>query len=80
MQVIFIIVVIFKFSRHLGLILFNLLEWSGNGNACFQDGGHFREKRTSITTTGAKTQAFDIFPAPLISHYPLLLSPFPAKA
>jgi hypothetical protein len=33
--------------------------------------GNFREKRTSITTMGAKTQAFDIFPTPLISHYPL---------
>jgi hypothetical protein len=29
-----------------------------------------REKRMSITTMGAKTQAFDIFPTPLISHYP----------
>jgi hypothetical protein len=32
---------------------------------------NFREKRTSITTMGAKTQAFNIFPTPLISHYPL---------
>jgi hypothetical protein len=31
---------------------------------------NFREKRT---TMGAKTQAFDIFPTPLISHYPLPL-------
>jgi hypothetical protein len=35
---------------------------------------NFREKRTSITTMGAKTQAFDIFPTPLISHYPLPLT------
>jgi hypothetical protein len=35
---------------------------------------NFREKRTSITTMGAKTQAFDIFLTPLISHYPLPLS------
>jgi hypothetical protein len=32
-----------------------------------------REKRMSITTMGAKTQALDIFPTPLISHYPLHL-------
>jgi hypothetical protein len=35
---------------------------------------NFREKSTSITTMGAKTQAFDIFPIPLISHYPLPLT------
>ncbi len=32
------------------------------------------KKRTSITTMGAKTQAYDIFPTPLFSHYPLPLS------
>jgi hypothetical protein len=30
---------------------------------------NFRKKRTSITTMGAKTQVFAIFPTPLISHY-----------
>jgi hypothetical protein len=33
-----------------------------------------KTKRTSITTMGAKTQAFDIFQTPLSSHYPLPLS------
>jgi hypothetical protein len=46
---------------------------SGQEIELFQDGGKFREKRTSITTMGAKTQAFDVFPAPFISHYPLPL-------
>jgi hypothetical protein len=35
---------------------------------------NFREKRTSITTMGAKTQPFASFPTPLVSHYPLPLS------
>jgi hypothetical protein len=34
---------------------------------------NFREKRTSITTMGAKTQAFATFLTPLISRYPLSL-------
>ncbi len=38
-----------------------------------QMAANFREERTSITTIGAKTQAFDIFSTPLISHYPLPL-------
>jgi hypothetical protein len=33
-----------------------------------------KAKRTSITTMGAKIQAFDIFQTPLSSHYPLPLS------
>jgi hypothetical protein len=33
-----------------------------------------KTKRTSITTMGAKIQAFDIFQTPLSSHYPLPLS------
>jgi hypothetical protein len=33
-----------------------------------------KTKRTSITTMGAKTQAFDIFQTPLSSHYPLPLN------
>jgi hypothetical protein len=32
-----------------------------------------KTKRTSITTMGAKIQAFDIFLTPLSSHYPLPL-------
>jgi hypothetical protein len=32
-----------------------------------------KTKRTSITTMGAKIQAFDIFQTPLSSHYPLPL-------
>jgi hypothetical protein len=40
----------------------------------FEMAANFREKRMSITTMGAKTQAFDIFPTPLISHYPLPLN------
>jgi hypothetical protein len=39
----------------------------------FQDGGQIKTKRTSITTMGAKIQAFDIFQTPLSSHYPLPL-------
>jgi hypothetical protein len=27
---------------------FNRLAWRGNGNTCFQDGGHFRDKRMGI--------------------------------
>jgi hypothetical protein len=34
----------------------------------------FKTKRTSITTMGAKIQAFDIFQTPLSSHYPLPLN------
>jgi hypothetical protein len=33
-----------------------------------------KTKRTSITTMGAKIQAFDIFRPPLNSHYPLPLN------
>jgi len=33
-----------------------------------------KTKRTSITTMGAKIQAFDIFQTPLSSHYPLPLN------
>jgi hypothetical protein len=33
-----------------------------------------KTKRTSITTIGAKIQAFDIFQTPLSSHYPLPLT------
>jgi hypothetical protein len=40
----------------------------------FKMAAKFREKRTSITTMGAKTQTFAIFLSPLISHYPLLLN------
>jgi hypothetical protein len=32
---------------------------------------NFREKRTSITTMGAKTQAFDIIPIPPYFSLPL---------
>ncbi len=35
---------------------------------------YLNTKRTSITTMGAKIQAFDIFQTPLSSHYPLPLS------
>jgi hypothetical protein len=35
-----------------------------------------KNKRTSITTMGAKIQAFDIFPTPLISHWSLPFSSF----
>jgi hypothetical protein len=34
-----------------------------------------KNKRTSITTMGAKAQAFDIFPTPLSSHWSLPLKP-----
>jgi hypothetical protein len=40
----------------------------------FQDGGQIQNKKTSITTMGAKIQAFDIFLTPLSSHYPLPLN------
>jgi hypothetical protein len=40
----------------------------------FKMAAKFREKRTSITTMGAKTQAFAIFLSHLISHYPLPLN------
>ncbi len=40
----------------------------------FKMAAKFREKRTSIATMGAKTQAFAIFLGPLISHYPLPLN------
>jgi hypothetical protein len=33
-----------------------------------------KTKRTSITTMGAKIQAFDFFLTPLSSHYPLPLN------
>jgi hypothetical protein len=36
-----------------------------------------KTKRTSITTMGAKIQAFDIFQTPFSSHYPLPLKYFP---
>jgi hypothetical protein len=36
-----------------------------------------KTKRTSITTMGAKIQAFDIFQTPPISHYPLPSSQVP---
>jgi hypothetical protein len=42
----------------------------------FPDGGQIKKKRTSITTMGAKIQAFDIFQTPLSSHYPLPLRTF----
>ncbi len=42
----------------------------------FQDGGQIKTKRTSITTMGAKIQAFDIFQTLFSSHYPLPLSGF----
>ncbi len=53
--------------------------WSGaeTETHVFKTAVNFREKRTSITAKGAKIQAFDIFPTPLISHYPLLLGHYP---
>ncbi len=39
-----------------------------------------KTKRTSITTMGAKIQAFDIFQTPLSSHFPLPLSSHPGMA
>jgi hypothetical protein len=47
--------------------------WSGAETEMhvFKMATNIREKRTSITTMGSKTQAFAIFPIPLISHYPL---------
>jgi hypothetical protein len=39
----------------------------------FKMASNFREKKTSITTMGVKSQAFAIFPTPLVSHYPLPL-------
>jgi hypothetical protein len=39
----------------------------------FQDGIKLITKRTSITTMGAKIQAFDIFQTTHSSHYPLPL-------
>jgi hypothetical protein len=48
---------------------------SGSGNIdLFQDGGQIKIKMKSITTMGAKIQAFDIFQTPLSSHYPLPLN------
>jgi hypothetical protein len=49
--------------------------WSGaeTETHVFKMAANLREKRTLITTMGAKTQAFAIFPTPLISHYPLPL-------
>jgi hypothetical protein len=40
----------------------------------FKMAANFREKRTSITTMGVKTQAFASFPTPLVSHYSLPLN------
>jgi hypothetical protein len=39
-----------------------------------------KTKRTSITTMGAKIQAFDIFQTPVSSHYPLPLMTMPSYA
>jgi hypothetical protein len=42
----------------------------------FQDGGQIKTLKTSITTMGARIQAFDIFQTHLSSHYPLPLTVF----
>jgi hypothetical protein len=46
---------------------------SRKGNRIIQRLRKISEKKERLNTMGAKTQAFDIFPTPLISHYPLPL-------
>ncbi len=53
--------------------LFSQLEIAEVEIELFQDGGQIKNKKTSITTMGAKIQAFDIFQTPLSFHYPLPL-------
>jgi hypothetical protein len=40
----------------------------------FKMAANFGEKRMSVTTMGAKTQAFATFPTTLVSHCPLPLN------